>query len=162
MSEEQVTEDLDTDPVLKLADPLVAPTYSVIVYASSQLPSQYTALIFSKWLRSLKFGNPIYKNIKSDVFYKEFHAYLTVLLNKPGSTIRLAVLSDDHDVVLGFSVSREDVIDYIYVHKDYRNAGIGKSLMPPDAKAFIFITLTALNIWRKNKAYKHLDFNPFA
>lgn len=140
------------------------PSYSIISYSSNMLPVQYTSLIFSKWLRSLRFGNPLFKNIDSDEFYKQYHAYLERLLDKPGSTIKLAVLTDDHDVVLGFSVVREDVLDYIYVHKDQRNQGIAKSLMPSNITTFSHITNTAMMIWQRdnNPKYKHLKFNPFA
>ncbi len=76
--------------------------------------------------------------------------------------MRLAVLSDDPDVVLGFSVSREDVLDYVYVHKDQRRLGIARKLLPPHFTTFSHITLTAMEIWHKNPKYKQLKFNPFA
>jgi GNAT superfamily N-acetyltransferase len=149
---------------MKLADPLEVPTYSVISYAAHKLPEEYVSLIFSKWLRSLRFGNPLFKNIKSEAFYTQYHAYIENLLKKPDSIVRLAVLTDDPDVVLGFSVCREDVLDYVYVHKDHRNVGIAKSLMPKNRKitTMTHITMIALEIWRKNPKYKYLEFNPFA
>jgi len=139
-----------------------APTYSVISYPSRDLPTNYIALVYSKWLRSLRFGNPLFKNIESDAFYREYHKYIESLLEKPLSVIRLAVLSDDHDVVLGFSVSREAIIDYVHVHMDHRRVGVGRSLLPAHTTTMTHITMTSLTIWRNNPKYEHLIFNPFA
>lgn len=140
----------------------VAPTYSVVLFKASELPEQYMAMIYSKWLRSLRFGNPLFKSMKSDSFYNQYHAYIGILLKKPDSLVKMAVLTDDHDIALGFSVSREDVLDYIYVHKDHRRQGIGKKLYPAGITTMSHTTLTAIQIWRNNPKYIHLEFNPFA
>jgi GNAT superfamily N-acetyltransferase len=72
--------------------------------------------------------------------------------------VRLAVLSDDRDVVLGFSVSREDILDYVHVHKDMRKQGVATSLIPKDIKIITHLTKTALLVWPK---YENITFNPF-
>ncbi len=138
------------------------PTYSVIAYPAKDLPNQYVSLIYSKWLRSLRFGNPLFKNIQSDEFYTHYHSFLEKLLSKPDSIVRLAILTDDPDVVLGFSVSREDVLDYVHVHRHLRRTGIGGKLIPHGVTTFSHITNTAMLIWRGNDKYKDLRFNPFA
>ena len=143
---------------LKLLDP----TYSIIVIPAAELPIEYQSLIFSKWMRSLRFGNPLFKNIDSTAFYQQYQTYIENLLKKPSALIKLAVLTDDHDVVLGFSVSREDVCDYVHVHKDHRRLGIGKKLFPRNTTTMTHITMTAIEIWRNNPKYKKLKFNPFA
>ncbi len=137
-------------------------SYSIIAFPAAKLPTQYTALIFSKWLRSLRFGNPMFRKINSSDYYTNYQTYIENLLKKPDSQVRLAVLSDDHDVVLGFSVSREDVLDYIHVHADYRKTGIGTALLPDGINVFTHITLSSLPIWREKEKYKYLKFNPFA
>lgn len=135
-------------------------TYSIISFKGSQVPPNYLPLIFSRWLRSLRYGNPLFKRITPNDYYKSYHKFIENLLTKPDCMIRLAVLSDDHDVVLGFSVCREDVLDYIHVQADYRNHGIGKKLVPEGITTFTHLTLTAGSIWHPK--YKHLKFNPFA
>jgi hypothetical protein len=135
-------------------------SYSIISYPASQLPEQYKALIFSKWLRSLRFGNPVFKKIESSQYYKNYHLFIEKLLAKPDSIIRLAVLTDDHDVVLGFAISREDVLDYVHVHGDYRRIGISKKLIPEGITVFSHFTLTWGAIWQSK--LKHLKFDPFA
>lgn len=126
------------------------------------LREPYGSLVFSKWMRSLYHSNPIMGKIPSDTYYKNYTIFLRNLLQKPDSVVKMAVLSDDHDVVLGFSVSREDVLDYVHVHRDYRKIGICKNLMPIGTSTFSHITLTWLIIWQDNDKYKHLKFNPFA
>lgn len=137
-------------------------TVSIHKYHSKDLPPQYKSLVFSKWLRSLRFGNPIFEKINSDEYFKNYQIFIEKLLSKPDSLIRLAVLTDDRDVVLGFSVSREDVLDYIHVHKDHRKQGIGSLLVPEGTTTFSHITKTAIEIWQKIPRYKKLKFNPFA
>jgi hypothetical protein len=137
-------------------------SYQIVVYPASELPAAYISLVFAKWLRSLRFGNPLFKKIDSDAFYKEYHGYLEALLKKPNSVIRLAVLSDDSDVVLGFSVSRESILDYVYVHKDQRKVGIAKILVPKGITTITHITDTALKICEKQLKDRSLLFNPFA
>lgn len=137
-------------------------TYSILSYPAKQLPVSYQSLILSKWLRSLRFGNPMFKSIDSTAFYRQYQIYLEHILSKPDCIIRLAVLSDDPDVVLGFAVSREDVLDYIWTHKDNRKLGIATKLLPAGITSFTHITLTSMAIWRNNPKYEHLKFNPFA
>ncbi len=135
-------------------------TYSVISYRSQDLPEQYTAMVFSKWLRSLRFGNDWFKDIGSDAYYKHYHNYLGRLLSSPDSIIRLAVLSDNHDIALGFSVNRKEVLDYVHVHKDYRGKGIAKKLMPAGISTISHTTHMAKQIMSHNDKYKFI-FNPF-
>lgn len=139
---------------------LVDSTYSVIAYPAKELPKQYEPMIYSKWLRSLKFGNPAYKCLESSVYYKGYHDFIEKLMAKPDSVVRLAVLTDDQDIALGFSVAREDVLDYVHVQKDYRRQGIAKKLLPPKVTMFTHFTLVAGEIWRGNYKYRHLKFDP--
>ncbi len=145
-------------PILKIVDP----TYSVLSFPAAKLPDEYKSIIFAKWLRTFRSGNPLIKSIDTPAFFDQYHKYIEMLLSKPDSVIKLAVLTDTPDVVLGFSVSREDVLDYIYVHKDNRKLGIGRKLFPKGTTTMTHVTLSALEIWRNNPKYKHLKYNPFA
>lgn len=139
--------------------------YKIVTHKASELPSEYNALIFSRWLRSLRFGNPLFKQIDSDEFYKQYHKYLENLLAKPDTLVRLAVLPEDEhgpEVVIGFSVSREDVLDYVHVQKDARRKGVAKALTQFKYNAISHITLTAMQICERSLKDKSLKFNPFA
>ncbi len=137
-------------------------SYSIVAFKGRELPLAYEALVFSRWLRSLRFGNPIFSKVDSKEYYDNYHPFITNLLKKPDATVRLAVLSDDMDVALGFSVVREDVLDYVHVQKDHRKHGIAKKLVPEGITTFTHITNTALQIWQGNEKYRHLKFNTFA
>lgn len=115
-------------------------------------------MIFSKWLRSLRFGNEYFKLIDSDSYYHSYHIYINQLLQRPSVFVHLAVLSDDHDVVLGFSVMELGVLHYVHVHKDQRKQGIGTNLAK-DFHTITHLTHIGVSIW--NKKYPKVRFNPF-
>lgn len=135
-------------------------SYSIISYPAKDLPEVYEPLIYSKWLRSLRFGEQIFKDMDSNEYYTKHHAYIKRLLSCPDTSVRLAVLSEDHDIVLGFSVSRGDILDYVHVHKDYRRMGIGRALLPEKITTITHLTKTARRILgeSKDQYFIYLDF----
>jgi GNAT superfamily N-acetyltransferase len=136
------------------------PTCSIISFKGSELPIAYQALIFSGWLRSLRKGNDLFKVTDSNAYYANYHKYVENLLQKPGSLVKLAVLSDNHDIALGFSVSREDVLDYIFVQPEQRGQKISTLLIPEGITTFTHMTKVWLPIWQYK--YREWKFNPFA
>lgn len=109
---------------------------------------------------SLRFGNDMFRLIDHVEYYKTYHQFVERILDHPTTVVRIAVLSDDHDVALGFSVSRGNVLDYVHVHKDYRRIGIGRSLVPAGIEWITHVTKTGLTIWGSKAG--HWKFNPFA
>lgn len=146
--------------------------YTVVQYSGKDLPASYRGLIYSKWLRSLRHGNDYFKLIDGKSYYESYSAYISMLLLKPECVVRLAVLADDRDVVLGFSVSRGTVLDYVHVLRirlkvptgfdvtDYRRHGIGTKLIPKGIDTFTHITKTWLIVW--GNKFPQWRFNPFA
>lgn len=142
---------------------VVEDNYLIVKHPGADFPKEYKALVFSRWLRSLRYGNPIFKKMESDPYYGAYHAYIEHLLQKPESIVRLALLpanEDGPETVIGFSVSRAGVLDYIHVHKDQRLQGIAKKLLPNHLHTFTHYTNMAGLIWQSNSNYKHLKFNP--
>lgn len=135
-------------------------SYKVISFHGNELPEQYVGLVYSKWMRSLRYGNDFFKMIDSDSYYEAYESYIRTTLNRPSSLVRLGVLADDDDVVLGFSVSRWPILDYIHVHRDFRRSGIGTHLVPTGIETITHITNTGLSIW--GSKYGRVKFNPFA
>ena len=133
--------------------------YKIIAFNGYMTPNDYRALVYSRWLRSLRFGNDYFKLVAQDAYYEAYHLYIQRILEHPDSMVRLAVLSDDADVVLGFSVSRGSILDYVHVHKDHRRLGIGRKLVPKDIDTITHLTRTGLAIFGS----KHFNwaFNPF-
>lgn len=123
-------------------------------------PEQYRALVYSKWLRSLRYGNDFFKLVQPSAYWEAYTRYLDVIFAKPRTILRLAVLTGDRDVVLGFAVIRDSILDYAHVHKDLRRQGIARALVPEHIDTITHLTRIGLAIWgNKGKKWK---FNPFA
>jgi GNAT superfamily N-acetyltransferase len=137
----------------------VSDSYKVILF-TGRLPDSYRDLIYSKWLRSLRFGNEYFKLIDSDSYYSAYAKHIGAILQSPDVCVRLAVIADDPDVVLGFSVCRVRTLDYVHVHKDQRRQGIGTALVPKDIKIITHLTNTGASIWASHTSHKVI-FNPF-
>jgi hypothetical protein len=134
-------------------------TYAVISYQGGFLPDNYVNLIRSSWLRSYKYGNEYFKLIDNDAYFTKYHNFVSQMLTRPNVKIRLAVLSDDVDVCLGWSVVQDDsILQYVYVQKDYRKIGIGKSLVPPTIDTITHLTTAGMSIWA-NKCKSKPDDN---
>lgn len=141
------------------ADGIEESTYSVISFAGRSLPDQYRNLVLSKWLRTLRYGNDYFKLVDSDAYFKSYDAYIKSVILRPGSVVRLAVLSDAKDVALGWSVIENKILHYVYVSHEQRNRGIGMSLIPNRIETITHLTKAGIGIW--NKKFSHAQFNPF-
>ncbi len=135
------------------------PAYSVVRYEAKHTPPGYINMIKSRWLRSLRYGNDYFRLIKPDAFYDAYGRYIAQSLERPEASVRLALLSDAHDVVLGFSVARGSVLDYVHVDQHSRRLGIGRSLIPDGIDTITHVTKTGLILWANKKP--EWVFNPF-
>lgn len=84
--------------------------------------------IFATWLKGLYHGNSYYRKINQDLFYKKYHKILEYVLN--GSTVYIACMEDEPDVILGYSVFSGTTLHWVFVKKAWRKLGIGKNLLP--------------------------------
>ncbi len=134
-------------------------SYAVVAIPGPSLPADYAGFVFSKWLRTLRHGNELFKIIDARNYYNAYHKLISTILARPETVVRLALLSDDRDVALGFSVCRDNVLDYVYVHKDQRRNGIGTSLVPRTIDTITHVTNTGLSIW--GSKYGHVKLKPF-
>lgn len=137
-------------------------SYRIVQYSGYKMPKAYQALVYAEWMRSLRFGNDYMKMIETNVYYTTYRAYITKLLDHPESQVRLAVLEEDPDIVLGFSVHRTGILDYVFVQREMRKAGIAKKLVPVGIDTITHITKSALAIMGKNYTKWPYTFNPFA
>ncbi len=135
-------------------------TYSVVLYPASKLPEQYLNLVRSQWMRNQKHGNEYFKLADPDSFYGAYQQVIHRFMNRPNAVIRLAVLSDDKDVVLGWSLIEVDVLHYVFVKHEHRNQGIGKSLVPVPIHTITHLTKAGLSAW--SSKLKAAKFNPFS
>lgn len=135
-------------------------TSVVILKITGDLTPPFLNLILSRWKNSLRNGNDYFKLASPIPFHRAYDYYVRDLLNRPNCRVRLAVLSDDQDVVLGFSVTRGSTLDYVHVLSDFRRQGIGKLLVPPGIDTITHLTRTGLTIW--GSKYPKWSFNPYA
>lgn len=121
------------------------------------MPEQYKAMIFSKWLRSLRYGNEYFKLIDQASYFLTYHKYIESILARPYVEVDIAALTDDHDVVLGFSVTENNVLHYVHVQKDHRRQGIAKEL----CKGAVFTTHMTNDGLKAWASHPEIVFNPF-
>jgi GNAT superfamily N-acetyltransferase len=135
-------------------------TYSVISYRASSLPSNYRPMFFSNWLKSLKLENDFFRLIDNRPYYDAYHRYIELLMERPKSQIRLAVLTDEPDTVLGWAFVEETTLHYCFVHWDHRRQGVAKSLIPAPIKTITHLTKDGISYWTRH--FPDAKFNPFA
>lgn len=137
----------------------VATTYYTKVYPGHLLPQTYLYFVIMRWARSFRYGNDYIRLTDSAAYFDRYKSYISKILQFENSVVRLAVLSDDPDVALGFSVVSGNTLHYVYVGTDYRHNGIGTMLVPLEVKDFTHLTKVGLKLWKK-KAPRAI-FNPF-
>lgn len=122
-------------------------TYSIIAYPAKELPEQYDHMIRSKWKRTLRYGNEYFKLWASDSFYATYEKLINHYLARPKAIVRLAVLDDDRDIVLGWSLIEGRTLHYVYVQYDQRAQGIAKALIPEKIHYITHLTKAGLAVW---------------
>jgi hypothetical protein len=85
------------------------------------------AFLYSTWRNALWYSKK--RDPKdADAFYKDLSQKIATLLKVPGTQVKIACLSDDPDMLLGWSVMNGDLLVFVYVKIDYRRKGIGRLL----------------------------------
>lgn len=129
------------------------------IFTASDMPAHYRGLVFAKWMRSLRFGNDYYRLMDQFSYYKSYQRLLASIMANPSTMITLALLTDDPDVVLGFAVTRGNILDYVYVDKDQRRQGIARAIVHKHIGVITHLTRTGISIW--DGKYGHIIFDPF-
>ncbi len=128
-------------------------------YGRYELPEQYLNFVIDRWLKTYKKCNKLMSLVDPANYYQAYNAYIKSMLNKPNIVVRLAMLAEDQDVLLGFSVSEGPMLHYVNVPLDYRGNGIARKLVPYVVESFTHITETGMKLWT-NK-YPQAKFKPF-
>lgn len=118
------------------------------------------SIIMSTWLNGLYYGNDWFRAIDKDTYFKKYHDIITSLLLKQNSKVKIACLNIDHEIIVGYSVFREEekgnILDWIFVRPVWRKQGIAKVLLPSNIIATTHLTKTGRSIKPKDWI-----FNPF-
>lgn len=112
-------------------------------------------LIYATWLRSLYYGSPHYKQMDRKDFFDSYKQVIALRLNT--SKVTVCCLTEDPDVVLGYSVKADDVLHWVYVKRAWRQLGIAKQLIGDYSVA---TSITKIGKFALNKDKSKL-FNPF-
>lgn len=116
------------------------------------------SFIFATWLRGLRYGNDWFTLIDKDTYFQCYHKVLERILVS-GVTIKVACLLEDPEVILGYSVSKDSRLDWVFVKKAWRNIGLAKLLIPQDLKTVSHITQVGKAIIAKTPTVKFDPFN---
>lgn len=95
---------------------------------------QYEGFIISSFLRSLRDQSPWMQSIDQKQYFKTYGDIIKNTLDNSGGDVRIAVLADEPDTAVGWSLSFGKTLLYVYVKKYMRKNGIGSSLMPEELR----------------------------
>lgn len=134
--------------------------YSILRTSAEQSQfDPYKSFVFANFLHSLRTGNDWFKAIDNVAYYATYHRVIEMLLSRRECQVRIARLTDDPDVALGFSISRPDVLDYVFVKPHQRNQGIGQKLLP---EQFTYVShLTHQGDKLRLRHFPAVKFDPF-
>lgn len=93
------------------------------------------SLVYATWLRSYEASSLAAKNIPRDVFFAEHHKVIDNLMQR-GAAVRVAVLPDEPDVILGWAVIEGPVVHYVYVKPPFRKHGLATALLADVQRPF--------------------------
>lgn len=111
-------------------------------------------LIYSTWMLGLYHGCDWFNKIEKKAFFDNYKKVVEKRVTD--SDIKVAVLTEDPDVILGYVCYRGNVLDWIFVKKAWRKMGIAKMLTPKDIKICTHLTKVGRSLKPKDWI-----FNPF-
>lgn len=92
-------------------------------------PVNDAALVYSTWRNSAYYGSVEAKaDGNAAHWFKKMSVHIKGVLDY--ATVRIACLSDDPTVIIGYSIWTGSHLHWIYVKVDYRCKGVGKLLFP--------------------------------
>lgn len=140
---------------------MTAPVKILSLAGSDPALKQYEALLYATWLKSLRYGNEWFSEIDAPHYFRAYHNLIELILKRPATIVRLAVLPDDADVCIGWSVSEGETLHYVFVKGDIqaRRQGIGTLLVPENVTRMSHITKTGRAIWKAKRP--NWKFQPF-
>lgn len=149
----------DVPPPPALQQDRVA-SYKIVSHHGRDIPKDYRGVVFSSWLKSLRYLNDYFKLIDKKAYYSAYSNYIEGVLARPQTTARYAVLSDDPDVVLGWAITEPGILHYVHVQVHQRKQGIARALVPESTRVITHLTKIGLSIW--GSKMPRVIFDPFS
>lgn len=110
--------------------------------------------ILRTWASGLYYGNDFYKKIDKTDYFEKYPIILQNLIGR--SSVHVACLSEDPDIIVGYVVFTSNVLHYVYVKKAWRKLGVAKSLLPKEVNVCTHLTKVGASLLPKGWV-----FNPF-
>lgn len=112
--------------------------------------------IFSTWALGLRHGNEIFATIDEPTYFEKYFDIIGRIVSQ--SSVRVAALKEDPDVVLGYSVNQGQKLHFVFVKEAWRKLGIATALTHPFEE---FTHYTRLGLAIQIEKYPNAKFNPF-
>lgn len=112
------------------------------------------------FLRGIYYGDTWFSKIPKDIFMDNYKKVVEALVDSPNTLVNIACLTEDEDVILGYSILSIDfqTLHYLYVKSAWRKQGIAKRLSPSSPAFVTHLTAQGASLLPKlNGAV----FNPF-
>jgi hypothetical protein len=136
------------------------------------------AFIMSTFLRGLYYGHthestnettkvpnltrsPVnFQAIPKDSFMESYKIVGEGLINSPNTSVQVACLKDDEDIIVGYSILSADfqTVHWVFVKKAWRLQGIARSLLPQYPTTVTHLTGLGKSLMYK---FKNCVFDPF-
>ncbi len=113
--------------------------------------------ILATFLRALYHGGSQYSLMHKNTFMGHYKHMAEALVDH--QNIKVACLTEDPSVILGYSISipHKQALTFVFVKQAWRNIGIAKDLVLENTKFFTHYTTVGLSIAK----HKGLRFDPF-
>lgn len=122
------------------------------------VPGDYN-FVKATWIKALRFGNPWFAKSKGASYYKSYSRVLDTILSQPDVSVAIACLADEHDVIIGYAVTRGRTLDFVYVKRAWRKVNIAKGLVPSNINKVTHLTDIGTSILSK---YPKIVFDPWS
>ncbi len=115
--------------------------------------------IYATMLRGLYHGCELYGLIEKEAFYSNYEQVLAKLLLKPVLELKIACLTLEPEVILGYALAEPGVLHFVYIKSPFRGQNIAKQLLASCSEIRFVTHLTKSgNAIRLKKGWV---YNPF-
>jgi hypothetical protein len=116
--------------------------------------------VLATFLRGLYYGESFFSQVPKDIFMDRYKRVAQALVNDKNTTLRVACLPEDPDVILGYCLMSADeaTVYWAFTKTAWRKRGIAKSLVPANPKYVAHLTKLGQSLLYK---FPGIAFNPF-
>lgn len=130
------------------------------LYVIREFKEEDRKFILATFLKGLYHGDSWFSLIPHDIFMENYKPALTALLSKPTTSVQVACLKDDEDIILGYSILGDNftTLHWVFVKAAWRNGGIARALTPRYPTKVTHLTALGKSLMSK---FSGTVFNPF-